>query len=735
MPINFGNPWLLLGLAGVAVPILVHLLNRFRQRRLEWAAMELLRRAMVLRSRRIRIEDLLLLALRCLAVILIALAMSRPSLRSEAAKYVGAQDHVGAVIALDASYSMAYRPGVGSRFDRAAEIVRNLKGALHPGDGVSLLVMGNRPRTLLRNTAFDDRRLEKALADAAPLAEPLNLEPCLERLALLADEMKVPIRECYIVTDAQAITWGRLSEKARGALERIGSLARLFVLPTAPDSGENLAIRRLALAAGSLRRGTVARLTADVANLGRRPQTRVVVNLLAGEKVVDQHVVEQIEPGETVTVPLFVRFREAGSVRLSARIGQDGLETDNVRHAVARVRNRVSVLVVDGDPSDRPFSNETDFLMTALVPKAPAGGGATLVPESIPWMELPTRRLDNHDVVVLANVPDLRRAQVEGLGAFVRDGGGLLVFLGDKINPVLVNARMRHGEESLLPAEVVEAVASPPGGGPLAAVDADHALTRALRPLPPALMGETRLRRFFKVTPAAGARPILKIAGIEPEAPLLIEKTIGRGKVLLFTSTADRAWNNLPTHPVYPILIHEAVTYLTTRAHERPFVVGEPLVVPLARQSIQTSVTFAMPDGEELAIQVTEGEGRRVARCEQTDLPGFYRVLAGENREPVVLAVNPESRESDVKTLASRDLAKALSGLPVHVLGPGENVVEAIRESRIGRPLWQLLLIAALAVLALEGYLARRFSRRLAVGDSSPAFSTREEVTKRRAAG
>jgi len=303
MPINFGNPWLLLGLAGVAVPILVHLLNRFRQRRLEWAAMELLRRAMVLRSRRIRIEDLLLLALRCLAVILIALAMSRPSLRSEAAKYVGAKDNVGAVIALDASYSMAYRPGVGSRFDRAAEIVRNLKGALHPGDGVSLLVMGNRPRTLLRNTAFDDRRIEKALADAAPLAEPLNLEPCLERLALLADEMKVPIRECYIVTDAQAITWGRLSEKARGALERIGSLARLFVLPTAPDSGENLAIRRLALAAGSLRRGTVARLTADVANLGRRPQTRVVVNLLAGEKVVDQHVVEQIEPCLLYTSP------------------------------------------------------------------------------------------------------------------------------------------------------------------------------------------------------------------------------------------------------------------------------------------------------------------------------------------------------------------------------------------------------------------------------------------------
>ena len=735
MPIGFGNPWLLLGLAGVAVPILVHLLNRFRQRRIEWAAMELLRRAMVLRSRRIRIEDLLLLALRCLAVILIALAMSRPSLRSEAAKYVGAQDNVGAVIALDGSYSMAYRPGVGSRFDRAVEIVRDLKGALNPGDSVSLVLMGNRPRTLLRNTAFDERRLEKAVADAAPLAEPLNLEPCLERLALLADEMKVPIRECYLVTDAQTVTWQRISEKAKQTLRQLGSDARLFVLPTAPDSGENLAVSRLTLAAGSLRRGTVARLTAEVVNLGRRPQTRVVVNLLAGEKVVDQYVIQEIKPGQTVTVPLFVRFQEAGNARLSARIGQDGLETDNVRHAVARVRNRVNVLVVDGDPSDRPFANETDFLVTALVPKAPAGGGATLVPESIPWMELPTRQLENYDVVVLANLPDLRRAQVEALETFVRDGGGLLVFLGDKTNPVLLNARMRHGEASLLPAEVAEAVEPPAGGKPLAAADADHALARALRSLPPALVGETRVRRFFTVTPADDGRSILKVAGVEPEAPLLLEKQIGRGKVLLFTSTADRAWNNLPAHPAYPILMHEAVTYLTTRAHERPFVVGEPLVVPLPKQSIQTSVAFALPDGEELPVQVTEHEGRRVARCERTDLPGFYEMRAGESRTPTVLAVNPESRESDVKALAGRDLAKALADLPVRVLAPGENVVAAIRESRIGRPLWQLLLVLALAVLAMEGYLARRFSRQIAAGESTPDFSTREEVVRRRAAG
>ncbi|MBM4018096.1 MAG: VWA domain-containing protein [Planctomycetes bacterium] len=732
---GFLNPWLLAGLAGVAVPILIHLLNRFRQRRIDWAAMELLRRAIVIRQRRIRIEDLILLALRCLAVVLVALAMSRPTLSTAGAKWFGAQEQVGAVIALDGSFSMAFRPGVGSRFDRAIETVKDLKAALDPGDPTSLVLMGNRPRIALRATGYDDRRLEKALKEMQPLPEPLNLEQCLDQLLPLVRETRAPVRECYIVTDAQAATWGNLSEKARRALRDIGQEARIFVLPLAPDSGENTALAGLALQSGSLRRGTLARLAAEVRNFGRLTQDRVVVSLLAGEKPVDQRVVERLAPGGAQTVPLFVRLDEPGSLRLTATIGHDALDTDNVRHAVARVRDQVRVLVVDGDPSDRPYRGETDYLATALLPKPPPGGKPSMAVEAVPWVELPSKNPDTYDVVILANLPDIRQAQVDELFGFVQEGGGLAVFLGDKVNPVLLNPRMRQGDAALLPGEVGEAAAAPgdaPEGAPLAAADAQHPLARALEVLPPALMAEARVQRYFKVALGTQGRAVLKVAGAD--TPLLAEKSIGRGKVLLFASTADRAWTNLPTHPAFPVLLQEIVTYLTTRSHERPWVVGEPLVVALPTRSTVTSVVFRGPGGAETAVQVLQRDGRRVAAYEHTDQPGFYE-MAQPGGPPAAAAVNVDARESDVRTLVGESLAAALSGLPVQILGPDVlNKAGAIRETRVGRELWRILMLAAIAVLALEGFLAWRFARQMQAAESSPTPTGRQVLDERSAA-
>ena len=733
---GFLNPWLLLGLAGIAVPIIIHLLNRYRHRRVEWAAMELLRRALVVRSRRIRIEDLLLLLLRCLAVILIALAMARPTLTASGAKWFGGEEQVGAVIAIDASYSMAYRPGVASRFDRAVQTLREVKSALNPGDPLSVALMGSGPRVLLRHTAYDEKRLEKVMQESGPLPERLNLEPCLDQLAALVRETKAPVRELYLVTDGQAMTWENLSEKAKRSLKDIGADARIFLLSTGGDSSENLAIREFSLTAGSLRKGTSARYVAAVHNFGRRPQDHVAVTLLAGETPMDQRVMDHIAVGETVAVPLFVRFEESGNVRLAAQIGQDALALDNVRYTVARVRDEVRVLLVDGDPSDRPFRSETDYVRTALAPKTAPSAKSSLQVDSISWLELPTKSLAKYHVIILANLPDVRQPQVEELFKFVQQGGGLVVFLGDKVNPALFNARLQHNGAALLPAEVLDVATAPgdtPDGWPMGVVSADHPLARAIRYLPPVLMGEARIQRFFQTRLGPLARPILKVAG--REAPLLAEKPLGQGKVLLFTTTADRAWTNLPVHPAYPVLLHEVMTYLTTQVSERPLVIGEPLVVSLPRQGLETSVTFRTPAGKELAVQVTERDGQRRAEFEQADRPGFYEVTGIEGTKPMLLAVNVDTSESDVRVLDPAALGTALAGLPVRVPPEGADLLATIRESRVGRELWRILMILGLAVLALEGYLAWRFSRAVSAAETVSLEVGREELLARRRAG
>src|SRR6187399_198171 len=117
---SFLNPILLGGLAAVSVPIIIHLLNRRKFRKVVWAAMKFLQNAVEQNQRRMRIEDMILLALRCLLLALLALALARPAFKSASSDVFG-QSKVTGVIILDNSYSMGMSDGTTTRFEKARQ--------------------------------------------------------------------------------------------------------------------------------------------------------------------------------------------------------------------------------------------------------------------------------------------------------------------------------------------------------------------------------------------------------------------------------------------------------------------------------------------------------------------------------------------------------------------------------------------------------------------------------------
>ncbi len=709
----FLNPWMLVGLSGVGIPILIHLLNRYRHRELDWAAMELLRRALVVRSRQIRIEDILILLLRCLAVALIALAMARPTLRT-GARWFGREAQVGVVLAIDGSFSIGHRPGVNTRFDVAVGRAREVLKTLDAGNPVTLVLMGKQPRIVRRNIGFDPELFEKDLAQLKPLPERLDLECCLEELEELTAELKAPVRECYVVTDAQATTWQELSDKARQSMTNLAELGRLFILTASSESAENVAVSHFELASGTLRQGSMARCVAEVRNCGHQPAERVTATLYLDDKPVDQRVVDRVPAGQTRPVPLFTRFEHTGTARLSVRLGPDPLETDNQRALVATVRERIRVLCVDGDPSDKPYQSETDYLVTALVPRRGPDRSAVEV-KRVSWLELSSQRLADHQVVILANVPDVSAKLASALHAFVSEGGGLVVFMGDKVIPRLLNARMRHGADALLPGKL-EPLVVPAGGTEgltLEPLSSTHPLSAPIAALPQELVAMARVHRYIRIGLEEGGQALVNLAGAD--SPLIAEKVIGRGKVLLFATTADRDWSNLMVHPIGPILIHQAITYLTRQAHERPFTVAEPIVLPLPGRTAADSVLVRDPKGGESSLQITERDGTQAIELARPELPGFYEIATDDRAAPLVFAVNVDPTESDVTCLTGEELRRVFTGVEARLFDDAENIAAAVRESRVGRELWRELLILALLVLVVEAFLAHWFSRRIAI--------------------
>ncbi|MGA2499194.1 MAG: BatA domain-containing protein [Tepidisphaeraceae bacterium] len=710
--------WGGLALAGISVPIIIHLLNRYRHKQIDWGAMELLRKALVVRSRQVRMEDILLLILRCTAAALIALALARPSLMGSAARGLGKQQ-VGVVIGIDASYSMSQRDAT-SRFEQATQRVREVLKTLDPGDPVTIVLMGQRPHILLRNVPYEPQRFSRVLDDAAPLAEGLSLERCLEECETLMRELKSPVKECYLVSDAQITTWKVLSDKSKGLMRALGSQDRsLFYLPTDTPGAENLGISRFELASGALRKGMSARYVAEVENFGPSVQQDVVVSLYFNDQKnpIEQQVIPSIAPHEKMAVPFFLHCDAPGNVRLTARLGRDAVMVDNARHAVAHVRDMVKVLCVDGEPSEVPTRAATTYLLKALLPKR-AGVVRALSVDRIPWTDLPARKLADYDVVVLANVGDLPAEQVRGIYAYVKQGGGLVMFLGGRVNQQVFNARMKVGEDWLSPGELEEVIKQPPdrtSGWALGPAGGSHPIIDLVRSLREEVVATARVSRFFKIKLTPGARTVLQVVG--PDLPLLAEKQIGRGKVLLWTTSANREWAELPIHPLFPILLHEAVTSLTQEEFERPVTVGTPLSFVLSGEGITGNLSVKNPSGGESAVKVVQRDGQSIVEYAGTDTPGFYEIQA-PNRPPMTVAVNVDTAESNVECLTPAALELAFSGLPVRVPTAGDDLAASIVRTRRGIELWQWLLGVGIALLLVESFLAWRFSKRL-VGRSS----------------
>jgi hypothetical protein len=400
---SFMHPMLVLGAMGIALPVLAHLLNKHQHKRTPWAAMQFLNRAVRVRSRQLRLRDILLLILRCLAVLSLVFAISKPTVKQVDGIFslVG-ERRAGIVIALDASYSMQHSDGKTTRFARAIERIEAISATIHRGDPVSLVLLGAEHRVVVRNMAFDPDRFSAILHAQHATPEPLDLNSVPQRLESLVQEMAALQKEVYIVTDVQEQDWQRPSAFLCESLKQLSESASVFVLPVQGNS-ENLAVTHLDLLSGVLRKGTIARYRATVRNLGSIPVTNVMVKGLANNITVDTKVIPTIAAGASETVSFFVPFNNSGSVKITAQLEDDGLALDNSRRTVAVIRDRVSVLCVEG--SSGSGENVGGFITAALRARENGVTQEDFFVQSVPWVSLPTLDLARFDVVIFADVP------------------------------------------------------------------------------------------------------------------------------------------------------------------------------------------------------------------------------------------------------------------------------------------------------------------------------------------
>jgi len=723
---TFMNPWLLLGAVGIGLPILAHLLNRYQVKRTDWAAMQFLNRSVRVRSRQIRLRDILLLLLRCLAVLLVGLALAKPVMKeAEGVAASLGERRAGVIIALDASYSMQHSDGSTTRFERALEQIRAIAEGIHAGDPVCLVLLGAEHKVVARNMAFDSERFEAILQAQQATPESLDLDSVPMRLKELAEGMDAPQKEIYIVTDMQAQDWKSRPAWLSDAFKELGQSAATFIVPVRGDP-DNLAITNLELVSGVLRKGTIARYRATVRNCGTGPVAHIRVRGRVNNITVDTKTIPAIAAGASETVSLFVHFHNPGPVRITAELDTDSLPVDNARRTVAIIRDRVSVLCVEGSSGGAHSSG--GFITTALRARGNTAGQENFVVQSVPWVDLPTQDLSRFDVVILENVPDITPDQARGLEEYVRGGNGLIWFAGDNTDAKAWNERSALDGIPLLPAVITEAVNTSDATGvgrPLDPTMPDHSVCRPLLSLREDLLSETRFRKLLQVKPSATSFTVLSLAGTA--APVLLEHSIGRGHVFMFTTSAGSEWNNMAVTPVFPMVLQQMVTYLTAREFEKPRLVGDSLALSYVDQPDASEAVFDTPSDQTISVPVREHRNQYVALLDHARETGFYLARVSVQAPGMPVAVNVDTKESNVKCLTAAETMRSFEDTGITVAQSEAELLDAVEQTRTGRSFWLFCMLTGLGLLVIESLLADRlFKRSVSTNETTPASAHSE---------
>ncbi len=714
---GFVTPALLGGAALIALPIVLHLIMRREAQKLRFPALRFVQLRRNLNQHRLRLRHLLLLALRCAIIALLAFALARPMLRGSDA--AGKEDApVASALVFDNSLRMAYQHANKSRLDEAKELAGWLLEQLPPESPVTVVDHAGRQRGQDLDRSAAELRIERLETSAAvrPMEDALR-----DAMRWLEDKRDYR-GEIYVFTDLAAEAWpqSKLADIAKQLDAMPGT--NLYLIDVGAEQPRNIGLGTLRLSNQQLAPGGTLRIETELVAIGTQAGDDESIDLPPGDAVVEMYVENSAgEPekrGQQVVAvssgrPTEIEFSlsslalgtHQGFVRLS---GSDGLVSDDVRYFTVDVRPPTKVLLLGETEED------VLFLREALSP----GGSAALATSTFAcgfgaFRQIPELQLADFAAVCLVDPPPLQDEAWQALVKYAESGGGVGIFLGRSAQA----KEMNTGEpQTLLPAK-------------LRWVSHETTFLRTVAVEHPAL---TELRDLADVVPwsefpvfkywelQAGAESAHVVASFANGKPALVERQLGAGRVLLMTTPVsdpayDEPWNLLPTGTEpwpFLALANGVAEYLAAAgAAQLNYLAGQAVVLRLAPEEQVASYALQMPDGS--AVRQSLAPGQQDLSIATAEMLGNYRVRAGgqEGRLDRGFTVNLPAETTRLDRIAADEIIKALGDKRTRVARTRQDIEVRVGLARMGRELFPWLILAVASILAAEQLLANRFYR------------------------
>ena len=757
------NPLMLAGGAlAVSIPIIIHLLNKRRFKIVDWAAMDFLFDADKKNRRRVKVENLILLLMRCLIMLLIGLMLARPFFDTPA--WLASKQRVERIVVLDDSLSMKVVTDNTTGFEHAKlelkKILKNISSD-DKDDTLTLFVTSQPDRPLLSNEPVTSDTIDAVSSQLDDLE--INDGGASYREALqsisqyVSSQQKGIARVLYVFSDLRTKDWGdpeqtdpneETASKLLSELSQNEMISDCIVVDAGSRSEDNLAITEVKANDLQVVNADIS-FTVTVTNFGRKSAKNVRVRFRNGENAPQSDVIDSIAPGASSTVNFNDRFNfdpkllentsfvsdnddSRLTYQITAEIVRDGsnedvLTDDNLNYYPSNALKAIPVLTVNGDPSSKLESNET-YILDKLGKTTPG-----IIIDSVTINQFLTTPLSKYKVIFLCNVDAFSEDRMNALEQWVKDGGGLVIMPGNRVRASEFNSAFYNDGKGLSPIRLkgVAGDATKATWVNATVADPNHPAAKPIEYVQSTGLSIGVVSIFswwnceIPTDEMKQATSIILQLTDKDQTPLMCEREFGRGRVVTFSVPVDGDWSNWNSLPalyvLYPLLADLPIHLMGNSNESFVVPVGGSIEFPVELSRYETEVALTDPADEKTsstAKPIDDSEKAKQSLLYQANFSelldrGFYRMSlknkSGET-DDVLFAVNVDAGESDLKRLSTDSLNPSFFGENTQVVNIAK--VAEISVSNPENEIWFRLLIVLLCILGAEQFLGWWFGRK-----------------------
>jgi hypothetical protein len=717
--LSFINSFFLYGMLLVSVPIIIHLVNKKKAASLKFPTIRFILESNKRVSRRFKIRQLILLILRTLAILFIVFLFARPLIRSEAEAIDYENLSRGTVIIIDNSSSMLYRAPFGSFFNTALSSAESIITGQKNIDSAAILTTVGITDTANVKLSYNKLELLEELKGLKTAYTKSDVRESFKKAVNILSESTAVLKEIYFVSDMQANGWGTEDDWGEAVKKEIvDNKVNVYLVDVSSEvKAKNVGITGVSVLKESKGKVSVLNIFSKTRNFSDQPTDNLLIkSYVNGEEGVKGFL--SLKPGEVKEKSFYAPIDESGIITGNVKLKGDSFVPDDIRYFSLRSFRTVRVLVVDGDPTTQVYSSETFYLNFGLNPLKDSY--SKIDSEIVTYDEFKKEELKNFDVVLLCNVGKVSIKKTSELKRFVDEGGGLIFFPGDKVDPEKYNDTFTD----LLPQKLRDIYTVVQKGDEkpfeyISAKDYSHPILTTFSGANSGNLSTAKFYKYFVLQPSVRTKSNI-ILEYSSGNPCLVEKRYGKGNVLLYTSTVDRDFNDLCIYPTYLPLMQQMTLYVANALGKEAYtelVIGDTAEINVDKGI--SDVTVIDPEGEMFYEKAEALKDISKVRFKETYLPGFYNVFAGkikqdnvDGEEPVfTFAVNVDTGESDFTKVTEKVLKGVISENYNYIEKGGDLSNIELRYMR-GEEIWTKLLYFLLVFLLLESIISTSWRKR-----------------------